>query len=243
MIKGIYTSASAMIPGQRKQEIIANNLSNVRTTGYKKDASFVRELQRAERKTAPARTEWQTPLTDETYVDFAPGIFDKTDNPLDLAVEGDGFFTLRDQDGATYLTRAGAFEVDSDGMMVFPGGLLLLSEGAAIEVGNGEVSVGLTGEVEVDGLRAGRIVPMTVDNLNDLVKVGRSLFQVPEGVELRAANAPVIRQGYLETANVDIVREMVDMMIAFRIFEANSKAIQSQDGSLDHLFNRVGSKS
>ncbi|MBN1212273.1 MAG: flagellar hook-basal body protein [candidate division Zixibacteria bacterium] len=242
MIKGIYTSASGMIPRLKKQEVIANNISNSSTSGFKKDNVFVRELSRAEQKVAPKKSDWQTPIADEEYVDYRPGVFDRTDNPLDLAIEGDGFFTLQAEDGSTLLTRSGTFMVNSDGYISYPGGYLLTSEGGPIQVGNGKVSVGRTGEVEVDGLTVGRITPMTVDNLEDLKKVGRSLFAVPEGVELVPTVQPTIQQGYLETSNVDIISEMVDMIISYRAYEANAKAVQSQDNSLEHLFNRVGGR-
>ncbi len=242
MIKGLYTSASGMIPGLKKQEIIANNLSNSSTSGFKKDDLFVRELSRAERKLAPKKSDWQTPLVDEEYIDFRPGVFDQTGNPLDLAIEGDGFFRLQDEEGKTYLTRSGTFMVNSEGYLSYPGGLLLTSEGGPIQVGNGTVNIGKNGEVEVNGLSAGRIVPMTVADVDRLEKVGRSMFAVPEGVEVVAATQPTIAQGYLETSNVDIVREMVEMIISYRDYEANAKAIQSQDASLDNLFNRVGGR-
>ncbi|MDD3733181.1 MAG: flagellar basal body rod C-terminal domain-containing protein, partial [candidate division Zixibacteria bacterium] len=103
-------------------------------------------------------------------------------------------------------------------------------------------NIGKNGEVEVNGLSVGRIVPMSVADVERLEKVGRSLFAVPEGVEIVAATQPTIAQGYLETSNVDIVREMVEMIISYRDYEANAKAIQSQDASLDNLFNRVGGR-
>jgi len=239
MIKGIYTSASAMIPRIRKQEILANNIANVGTTGFKKDQLFTKELSRAAEKQAPKRTDWQKPMIDKVYVDFAPGVFDKTDNPLDLAIEGDGFFTLQAPDGGIVLTRSGAFEIDANGFLVFPGGYLVTGEGGAIQVGQGQLTVSGTGEVEVNGLPVDRIAPMAVADNDRLQRLGGSLFAVPEGEELLPAQSATIRQGYLETSNVDIVREMVDMLAAYRIYEANAKALQSQDDSLEHLFHKV----
>ncbi len=241
MIKGIYTSASGMIPRVRKQEIIANNISNAKTVGFKKDTTFTRELSRAERKQMPKQSDWETPMLHDVFVDFSAGMFDKTGNPLDLAIDGDGFFTVQAEDGTTYLTRAGTFEVNAQGQLAFPNGMLLVSNGGAIDVGDGQVSVGEDGSVDVDGSTVGRITPMTVDDLTQLEKAGDSMFLVPEGTELTAATNSSIRQGYLEEANVDIVREMVDMIITYRTFEANAKALQSQDNSLDNLFRRVAS--
>ena len=129
--------------------------------------------------------------------------------------------------------------VDSQGYLSFPGGYRLMGESGAIQVGNGVVTVAQSGEVQVDGSTVGRIVPMTVPDVQELDKIGSALFEVPQKVEMTPAVAPSIQQGYLETSNVDIVREMVDMIIAYREYEANAKALQQQDASLDNLFNRV----
>ena len=160
----------------------------------------------------------------------------------DLAIEGDGFFTLEAEDGTTLLTRSGSFTVDAEGFVTFAGGLRLIGEGGPVEFGSGQVAIGQTGEVQVDGAVVARIVPSTVNDLSKLQKIGNSLYAVPDGVELIAAERSYIRQGFIETSNVDIVREMIDMMVSFRAYEANSRAVQSQDQSLNHLFNRVGGK-
>ncbi|MEW6049862.1 MAG: flagellar basal-body rod protein FlgF [Candidatus Zixiibacteriota bacterium] len=239
MIKGMYTSASGMIPRVKKQELVANNVANAATAGYKKDAIFIRELSKAEQKLTPKQTDWQKPMVNETYVDYTPGTFDRTDNPLDLAIDGDGFFRLQDQDGNEFLTRSGTFQVDNAGFLSYPGGFRVIGESGPLLVGNGAVNVGQGGEIEVDGNQTGRIIPMTVDNMDKLEKVGGSLFRVPDGVQTSPAANAMLRQGYLETSNVDIVREMVDMMIAYRTYETNAKALQVQDESLDTLFKRV----
>ena len=240
MIKGLFTSASGMVPHIKRQEVSANNIANAGTPGFKKDMVFTQEMSRAQNKLAPRRSDWETPMIDEVYTDYAHGHLDKTGNTLDLAIEGEGFFTLEAPDGTTVLTRSGSFNVDADGFLVFSDGFRVIGEGGAIEIGDGEVSVGQTGEVEVDGTIVGRIVPGTAPDIGQLQKLGDSLFAVPEGVELIPVEQYSIRQGFIETSNVDIVREMIDMMVSFRAYEANSKAVRSQDESLGHLFQRVG---
>jgi flagellar basal-body rod protein FlgG len=242
MIKGIYTSASGMIPRVEKQEIIANNVANAGATGFKKDNLFIRELSIAERKTVPTKHDWEKPMANETYVDFTSGAFDKTENPLDLAIDGDGFFRLQATDGTIALTRNGAFMVDAQGYLSFPGGYRLMGESGPIQVGNGTITVAQSGEVQVDGSTVARIVPMTVADVQELDKIGSALFEVPAKVEITPSTTSAIQQGYLETSNVDIVREMVDMIIAYREYEANAKALQQQDASLDNLFNRVAGR-
>ena len=242
MIKGIYSSASGMVPSVRKQEFHANNIANAKTTGFKKDVQFNRELNKAEAKNQIKRSDWQQPLVDQVFVDYSSGAFDKTGNPLDLAIEGDGFFVLLDDQGNQFLSRAGMFEVSREGLIQFPGGLLLNGQGGPIEVGVGELTVNQSGEVQVDGSTVNQIIPQTVSDVSLLEKVGSSLFKVPDGVELFASAQPIVRQGYLEMANLNIVQEMVDMIVTYRTFEANSKALQSQDSSLDNLFDKVGGR-
>lgn len=239
MIKGIYRSASGMVPQVKKQEAIANNIANAGTTGFKQDITFNRELTRAESKLSKDRIDWQTALENRVHVDHAPGVFDKTDNPLDFALDGDGFFTLQSPEGETMLTRSGSFVVDDQGYMAFPGGYRLVGTGGPIQVGQGSPVVGETGEVEVNGVTVGQITAQTVADVSRLERVGGSMFAVPEGEELIAPISSRIQQGYLETSNVDVVREMVDMIVAYRTYEANAKSLQIQDGSLDNLFNRV----
>ncbi len=239
MIKGMYSSASGMIPRVKKQEMVANNVANAGTVGYKKDTMFVRELSKAEQKITPKKSDWQKPISEQKYVDYSTGTFDRTDNPLDLAIDGDGFFRLQAPDGSTVLTRSGTFQVNGEGFLSYPGGFLVQGESGPIQVGNGTVSVSQSGEVEVAGSIVARIVPQTVADMQKLEKIGDSMFAVPKGVELTRTPNTAIRQGYLETSNVDIVKEMVDMIIAYRTYEANAKALQTQDASLDSLFRRV----
>ncbi|MEA2031380.1 MAG: flagellar hook-basal body protein [candidate division Zixibacteria bacterium] len=242
MIKGIYTSASGMLPNIKRQELTAQNVANAATNGYKKDSLFTRELSHAEQNQKVTSSDWEQPLSEGIYTDYSAGMFDRTGSPLDLAIDGDGFFTLQLEDGSTALTRNGSFKVNKDGLLTTPGGAIVVSEGSAIEVGNGELTVSQSGEIEVDGLVMGKITPMTVGDLQQLEKIGRGVFLAPDDVELMAVDHAVIRQGYLESSNVDIVSEMVDMIIAYRSYEANAKAVKSQDDSLEKLFNRVGSR-
>ena len=240
MIKGLFRSASGMLPAIKKQETVANNIANANTAGFKKDGVFTRELSRAQRQSIPTQSEWQQPMVDHLWTDYTGGSFDRTDNPLDLAIDGDGFFQVELGDGRTALTRSGTFSINRDGLLAHADGPVLLADGGAVEPGNGTITISATGEIDVDGNVVGRITPVTVDNLQELEKVGSSLFIVPEGVETVPVPQSVIRQGYLEESNVDIVKQMIDMIVAYRTYESNARAVSSQDSSLEHLFRRVG---
>jgi flagellar basal body rod protein FlgG len=237
----MYRSAAGMLPRIRKQEAIANNVANAGTTGFKKDVVFSKELSRAEGRTPGKKVDdnWRQTLEARVHVDYSLGAFDKTDNPLDMAIEGDGFFTLESAEGNTVLTRSGSFVVDSEGYIAFPGGFRLTGDGGPIQVGNGQVTVGDNGEVQSNGQTVGTITPRTLADLGGLQRLGGSLFAVPEGQELIEPLQYSIRQGYKETSNVDVVGEMVDMIMEYRIYEANAKSLQTQEGTLDHLFGAV----
>ena len=239
MIKGIYTSASGMLPEVKRQDLLANNVANASATGFKKDTMFTRILSGVEKRLRTNRPEWEIDIDTEVAVDFTPGVFDRTDNPLDLAIDGDGFFVLQSPEGETLLTRAGAFQVDANGFLSAPGGLTLIGEGGPISVGSGQVSVSRNGQVEVNGVAVDRIIPQTVEDVTRLERRGGAMFAVPEGEELIALPNSEILQGYVERGNVDLVREMVDMIVAYRTFEANAKALQTQDQSLEQLLRRV----
>lgn len=243
MIKGMYKSASGMIPRVQQQEAIANNIANATTAGFKKDDIFVRELSKAERKTTKTNADWLQPMVTKAFTEHTSGSLDRTGNPLDLAIDGDGFFRLQSPDGSVALTRSGTFQVNGAGFLSYPGGYQLMGESGPIQVGDGTVTIAQTGEVEVNGSIVGRIVPYTTTGLNKLQKVGETMYIAPRGVEMTAVPQPSVQQGYLESSNVDVISEMVDMIVSYRIYEANAKSLQTQDASLDNLFNRVaGSK-
>lgn len=240
MIKGLYRSGSAMVPRLKQQETIANNLANVSTPGYKKDMLFTRELTKAQAKTAPRVSDWQTPMIDQVYTQHSQGTLDKTGNPLDLALEGDGFMVLETPEGENILTRAGNFAVDTQGFMVTPDGNRLLGSGGTINVGSGVVSISEAGQVEVDNDVIGTIQVVEVEDKSQLRKTGRSGFMIPDDISPVAAVNFAVRQGYLETSNVDIIKEMVEMIVSYRNYEADAKSVQTQDDSLEKLINNVG---
>nr|MBN2276242.1 flagellar hook-basal body protein [candidate division Zixibacteria bacterium] len=240
MIKGLYRSASGMLPQIKRQEVVANNLANASAPGFKKDMVFTKELSRAEARKVPRQSDWETPMIDQVYTKYEQGNFDQTGNPLDLAIEGDGFFMFDSGDGNSVLSRAGALTVSSDGFIVNPDGQQLLGDGGPIAVGGGNVSVNESGQVEVDNTVAANIRVVNIEDPTILVKVGKTSFMVPDGIEPAPAVNIIIRQGYLESSNVNVVEEMIGMITSYRNFEADAKAVQAQDDSLEKLFNNVG---
>jgi len=229
-----------MIPRVKQQETIANNIANASSPGFKKDSVFTKELSRVQQKQMPRQADWQQPMIDQIYTSYENGPLDKTDNPLDIALEGTGFFVFQDEQGREVLSRAGNLRVDENGFLINTEGLFLLGEGGPINVGEGSVTVGVGGQIEINQVVIDTIRVVDVEDKNELVKADNNSFLTPEGIEAVRVIDFAIRQGYLESSNVDIIKEMVSMIIAFRNYEADARAVQTQDDSLEKLLNNVG---
>ena len=240
MIKGIYNSASAMIPRLRQQEVIANNIANVTTPGFKKDAVFVSELSRAQQRATSTKSDWETPMIDQVYTDYSQGSLNKTGSYLDLAIEGPGFFVAQSAEGDELLVRNGSFKMDDLGFLVTDNGDRIAGEGGPLQLSGGDVTVGSDGTISVNENVVGSIRVATVEDPTRLVKTDGGKYMVPDGVELQAAVNYVVRQGYLESSNVDVITQMVEMISSYRSYEADSQALKSQDESLQRLISEVG---
>jgi flagellar basal-body rod protein FlgF len=240
MIKGIYTSASGMLPRILKQEIFANNMANVNTTGFKKDDVFMQVLSQASEESKLSGEPWETPMVDGTYVDFEQGATERTDNPDDLAIEGDGFFAIETPNGTRY-TRAGDFTVSPQGLLTDKLGNPVLSDSGPIPVIGNDLTVGTDGNISVDGVGVGKLKIVDFDKPYNLVKAENGYFaRKDETVAEKPVKTISIRQGYLEKSNVNAVEVMVDMLSSFRSYEAGQKAIQSQDETLEKAVTELG---
>lgn len=242
MIKGIYKAASGMIPQIKKQEITANNIANAETPGYKKDSTFIKELDAATKRALPTQSDWERPMIDQIYTDYSQGTFNKTGSPLDAAIQGEGFFILESVDGIQrQYTRNGSFMVDTEGFLVNSNGMRVIGDGGPVSVGDGtDINIDETGQVIVDNNVVARLSVVNFDDKNELQKSGNSSFVVAEEVEPLPSTDYSVRQGYLEQANINVVKEMVEMIVTMRHFEAASKMIQTQDESLQTLYSEVG---
>jgi flagellar basal-body rod protein FlgF len=240
MIKGLYRSASGMLPRIKEQEITANNLANASAPGYKRDMLFTKELSRAQAKNIPKKSDWETPMIDQVYTDYDQGSLDQTDNPLDMALEGSGFFVTQKSDGTNVLTRAGSFTIASDGYLVDPNGNRVIGDGGPLSIGEGQVSIAENGQVQVDENQVGTMRVVDISDKTKLIKVGDNEFEVPQGIDLAQAVNYTIKQGYLESSNVNVVKEMVNMIVSFRNYEADAQSVKAQDDSLEKLINNVG---
>lgn len=236
MIKGIYTSAMAMRQGILRQEVTANNLANVNTTGYKRDRLFAEELTKAA-ATNPGTDPLS--LTTRNWTEHAQGAFDPTSSPLDFALQSSGMFVVSDGQNE-FFTRNGHFERNADGLLVDVEGRAVQGEGGNINLPSGQVDVSSDGYVTVNGAVIDRLRIVNFEDPQALRKAAGSAFtKTDDAVETPMEN-PIVRQGFLETSNVNTVQEMVEMIATARNYEINAKLLTTQDDSLRHAVNEIG---
>jgi flagellar basal-body rod protein FlgF len=247
MIKGIYTSALGLLPLQKKIEVIANNLANVNTTGFKRDNAFANELISASQLFRDGTIDpTEKDISEQTTTDFSQGTLQETGNPLDLAIDGQGFFAVQTNEGLK-LTRDGSFTLSTDGTLVTRNGDPVMGTSGSIriddiqELQKSQLVIGRDGVVKAGNKIYGQIQIMSPADLNDLSKAGQNLYSlktdtVPGQVDPSMFS---VRQGFLEGSNVNPIDEMVAMIQIQSNFEAGQKAIQSQDTSLGQA-NQVG---
>jgi flagellar basal-body rod protein FlgG len=252
MIRGLYTAAAGMNAQQHQIDVTSNNIANVNTTAFKQDrAEFQDLMYEALNYTAGATSE---ATSNPTGIDvglgvriagiqknFLQGSIKQTGNPLDIAIEGRGFFEITMPNGDTAYTRNGAFKVDSEGNIVNGQGYPL-AQGITLETGATDISIAQNGVISynLNGVltEAGPIQLFDFTNTAGLTPHGNSLFMASDtsgdAVEIENVNVKM-RQGMLESSNVKLVNEMVDLITAQRAYEANSKSITTTDTMLQQV--------
>lgn len=250
MLKEFFTAALGMQNQQTRLEVIANNIANANTTGFKRANVFERNLidARANFYNVKGDVEQNDPPIG-SYYDFSNGAFQKTDNPMDLAIDGEGFFLVEDSEGKQFLTRNGEFRLSEDGTFVRNDGKVLIGEEGPIRISseffsNPEITqdgrainlrIAQTGEVFLNDVQIGKIVLVVPEEMNELQRISNGEFIVTgiSDVKYLDLDKVKVRQGWLENSNVDVVSEMVQMIELQRMFEAGSKVIQTNDSTLD----------
>ncbi len=258
MPSGLYIAASGMDAALNRQGVIANNLANLTTVGFKQnrsvDVAFPTHLfsrigdQRM--KTLDGTTELR-PLIgfkgggvvpQEVATDHSQGPRLETRNPLDFALTGPGYFTAAGPGGQILLTRGGNFSLDADGRLVTQDGYPVLGRSGEIFIDGSQVDVDEEGNLSVDGKAHDQLRIVTVSDEGALQKAGHSLFTVPAEVKVDWEPEVVqVQQGFLEQSNVNAVREMVEMIEVARAYELNARIITAFDDVLSKAANSVGS--
>jgi len=230
-------------------ETITNNIANVETTGYKKEFnvahSFDEVLTRRINDTQPrlVQSRMVGPLNlgtqvDQLYMDFSQGSMEGTERPTDLALIGDAFFVVETDAGERY-TKTGHFYINNDGYLTDGDGNLLLGTNGPIYVGGLNFSVDSSGNVFVDNVYTNTIRVVSFADNEQLRRQGNNLYFSTEPPQA-AANPYSIAQGFLEASNVDIGREMVDMLAMYRTYETNQRMITMIDETVGRAVSEIG---
>lgn len=259
MIRALWTAASGMQAQQKGIDVIANNLANVNTTGFKRSRADFQDLMYQNFKSmgSPSTNSTQVPTGIQVGLGtrlvavskiFTSGDFTQTGNELDMAVEGDGFFQVTMPDGATGYSRAGAFKRDSTGQIVTSDGNPL---SPAITIPNNATKINIGSDGTVSVQQAGQTATTTVGNIQvatfsnpaGLTSLGKNIYMPTDASGAATTGTPgqngvgTISQGMLEMSNVNVAEEMVNMIVGQRAYEINSKAINASDEMLQTANN------
>ena len=259
MIRSLWTSVTGMQAQELNIDVIANNLANVNTSGFKKSRAEFQDLLYESMRPAGAASSADTTIptgiqlghgTRPSAVQkmFSQGDFENTQNELDWAIEGDGFFQIELPNGDTSYSRCGEFKLDADGRIVNADGFPLVPQ-MTIPTDTISITVGMDGTVSV--IQAGDSTPSEIGTLQlarfvnaaGLRSLGKNLFVPTEGSGDEIVGTAgedgfgTIAQGFLEMSNVSVVDEMVNMITAQRAYETNSKVIQTSDEMLQMANN------
>lgn len=233
MTGGLRVAGEAMGNFAKRHEIISNNLANVSTDGFARQESFF------ERMTAASAAPVSAPRVG-TRTDLRPGPTSQTGNPLDVAIDGAGFFSVKTDRGERF-SRLGSFLVDSDGMLRNSLGYIVLGEKGAMHVGDKPVSIDSDGSVLVDGQVLDRLKMTVFASGGDLSREAAGLYAAREDVVPKdAGERPTVSAGQLESSSVQPVTELVRMISALRSYEAAASAIKSTDRTIEMAVSDVG---
>ncbi len=259
MIRALYTSATGMSAQQTNIDVISNNLANLNTTGYKASRAEFQDLiyQYIVEPGAKTSESTQNPTgiqvglgvkTSSVQKVFTQGDLKNTDRSLDVAIQGEGYFKVTLPDGSNAYTRSGSFKIDSDGNLVTADGydidpnITFPDDTTSISISeDGIISVTQPGST--DATELGQLTAVRFPNQAGLKAMGKNLFQ-----ETESSGSPIeglfyeegygaLNQGFLESSNVSVVEQVVNMITAQRAYEASSKGITTADDMINQAIN------
>ncbi|MDQ2872145.1 MAG: flagellar basal-body rod protein FlgF [Candidatus Eremiobacteraeota bacterium] len=253
MVRGLFASASGALVAQSQVDVIANNLANVNTNGFKRvllQAASAPSLDIYRFQTDPADGTTGSPTAAHvgslgfgaqvygTTAVFEQGSLEHTGNPLDLAVQGNGFLTVQTPQGIRY-TRDGQLARDAQGYLVTMDGDRVLGRNGAIVLPAGDVQVSKDGTISQQGRQIDAVRVTQFASIAALRPEGSNRFVDSGGARPAPAAAFTVNQGFLEKSNANVVRSMVDLITAERWFEANQKSMQTQDDATASAISEV----
>lgn len=233
MNKAIYIALSGAVLRELHMDIISQNLANADTTGYKKSKISFNDYLIPQDLVSTQLDLKSMSFHSPTITDFEVGNIVKTGNPLDIAIDGKGFIAL---EGNQY-TRRGDFKKDKEGFLITYNGIKVLGEKGVIKLPEGKVEISSTGTISVNKVAIDTIKLVDFAQPNELLKVSDSMFVTnQQGAKAKAE----IKQGYLETSNVNIISEMIKMIHTLREYETYQKAIHTFDEATGKINNELG---
>ena len=263
MQDAMFSGLFGALTTEHRMNSIANTLANVNTHGYKADKlafkdnlayyahDEIREpiLNLRDKPLFPEPKNMSRVRIAVSQIDFTQGAMHLTNNNLDVAINGENAFFKVQTPNGEYLTRNGHFALSADGTLMTPQGYTVMGEGGGIIIPQGtrNISISGDGQVQADNTVVGRIQVVSVDKPHNLEKKGYNLYKARENTQVTESNAFAdnrvrLEQGYMETANVEVVSEMVNMIETNRQFEAYQKVMQTAD-TLDRAANeKVGKR-
>jgi len=249
MLRGLYSSATGLKVLQRKQDVLANNVANANTPGFKRDQIVLRSfpeqviLSRETGKGAGAKVVGPISLgaqIHEVNTVFEQGIMTETGRPTDLALgSGMEFFVISTPEGKRY-TRNGSFTLDGEGYLVTAAGDYLLGYAGKIRLRGENFSVGPTGWVYQDQEFIDQLRVIRINEPAQLIKKGHNLYQAVKAEAVEDVKEPLLRQGMLELSNVSLTSEVVKMIAGMRAYEINARVLKVQDELLGKAVNEIG---
>lgn len=255
MLRGLYTAWTGMSNEQKRLDVISNNMANSDTIGYKDErvssqafdqvlAIKVRDGSQAYHNQAIGHLSLGVKVG-EVYTDYSQGSVRETGNTFDLALSGKGFFTVnvtdKNEDAHTRYTRNGQFQLTKDGVLTDADGNRIQGQAGDIVINPSakNVTISADGTITADGTVVDTLKIVDFEDYDYLKKYGDTMYEPVDGATTIDASTEVL-QGYTEQSNVNVVKEMVDMITITRAYEANQKVIRSYDSMLDSAVNQVG---
>lgn len=258
MPSGLYIAASGMDATVMRENVVSNNLANLSTVGFKQDRSvdvafptyMIARLHDQRMKVLDGTAEIRPNIgvmgggviPEEIATDYSQGARVETKSPFDFALTGSGFFSVLGPDGKTWLTRDGSFSLDANGRLVTKDGLPVLGHNGEIYIDGTKVTADEEGNLTVDDKALDQLLVVKVQDENQLLKVGHSMFEAtPQNKVDMAPDDIQVQQGFLEQSNVNAIREMVSMIEVSRSYELNARVVRSYDIVMDEAATQIGS--